>query len=96
MGSSTIVATKSDVCLFAEETLSPFEFYALFTQDKPFRDWIVDHALQKENCSRCRELINARHLVASEEEFWGDMDMNLGRARKKFYEFQCEHTIVSL
>jgi hypothetical protein len=86
-----LAATESLIkvgeCKFVD-SLSPFEFYALFNMDQSFRNWLITHAFPPSNCEHCRKLIYLRHGVACDSEFRGNPDTYLNSGQEKFREFQ--------
>ncbi|HEY5220544.1 MAG TPA: hypothetical protein VIJ29_00120 [Candidatus Paceibacterota bacterium] len=76
------------ICYFVENGLTEFEFYALFTQDREFQIWFLGHAIQHNDCPRCRAFLNKRHLVAEKKDFWDTMDTLLISAKRQLHDFR--------
>ncbi len=74
-------------CEFAN-SLGEFEFYALFSKDKVFLNWIIEHAFENGQCAHCREIIKARHSAASNDRFWIEIDEYLAAGQRKFAAFR--------
>ena len=72
------------------DTMTDFEFYAMFNNDKEFQNMVIDHARfsQPERCKHCAQIVIDSHAIACTYPSLAKIEEQLTEGRKKFANFK--------